>query len=100
MSKTTSDFVEAFKCRRCGKIILNSDDLPERYNEQERPEGEYKDKRPVIEEPGNLEAHTKILQHSRDHHNGKFVDMYNQVDLTHEELETLVSTGESEGVKA
>jgi len=94
LTKRTSDFVEAFECNRCGAVISNSDELPERYNEQKTNEeigidknpkdtvrNPYRKGRPVIEEPGRFEAHTSILEHSRKHHNGDFIGMYEKVEV-------------------
>jgi hypothetical protein len=94
MTVCTSDFVEAFECKRCGAVISNSDNLPERYNEQKTNEeigvkkhpkdkvrNPYRKGRPVIQEPGRFEAHTSILEHSREVHDGDFIDMYQKVEV-------------------
>ena len=79
MSKRPSDFVKAFKCKRCGKIMVNDPDYPE-LNERISE----------LDEPGRLEAHTKILEHSRDSHDGDFIDMYERVELSPEKIGDMI----------
>jgi hypothetical protein len=81
--KRPESFVSAFRCKKCGKIILNSAEMPKSNEVLDQ-----------IKDSGKLEAHTKILEHSRDEHNGEFIDMYQALEMSGPELEKTLKSEE------